>query len=36
MALTTDFRKFERLGVIVPPEHKNAALLPQKSREAGP
>ncbi|MGA8108322.1 MAG: glycosidase [Acidobacteriaceae bacterium] len=30
LALTTDFRSFERLGVIMPPEDKDAALLPRK------
>jgi len=30
LALTEDFRKFERLGVILPPEDKDAALLPQR------
>jgi predicted GH43/DUF377 family glycosyl hydrolase len=30
LALTSDFRSFERLGVIMPPEDKDAALLPRK------
>jgi predicted GH43/DUF377 family glycosyl hydrolase len=30
LALTKDFRSFERLGVIMPPEDKDAALLPRK------
>jgi len=30
MALTKDFRKFERLGVVMPPEDKDAALLPHR------
>lgn len=30
LALTKDFRKFERFGVIMPPEDKDAALLPRK------
>lgn len=30
LALTTDFKSFERLGVIMPPEDKDAALLPRK------
>ncbi|MDR7482905.1 MAG: glycosidase [Armatimonadota bacterium] len=30
LALTTDFRTFERCGVIMPPEDKNAALLPRR------
>ena len=30
LALTTDFRSFERLGVIMQPEDKDAALLPRK------
>jgi predicted GH43/DUF377 family glycosyl hydrolase len=30
MALTEDFRTFERLGVIMPPEDKDAALLPHR------
>ena len=30
MALTKDFRSFERLGVIMPPEDKDAALLPRR------
>ena len=30
LALTTDFRSFERLGVIMPPEDKDAALLPRR------
>jgi predicted GH43/DUF377 family glycosyl hydrolase len=30
MALTEDFRHFERLGIVMPPEDKDAALLPRK------
>jgi predicted GH43/DUF377 family glycosyl hydrolase len=30
LALTRDFRNFERLGVIMPPEDKDAALLPRR------
>jgi len=30
LALTTDFRSFERFGVIMPPEDKDAALLPRR------
>jgi predicted GH43/DUF377 family glycosyl hydrolase len=30
MALTSDFRTFERLGVVMPPEDKDAALLPRR------
>ncbi|MBX5464046.1 MAG: glycosidase [Clostridia bacterium] len=30
LALTTDFRHFERRGVLVPPEDKDAALLPRR------
>jgi len=30
MALTRDFRTFERLGVVMPPEDKDAALLPRR------
>jgi predicted GH43/DUF377 family glycosyl hydrolase len=30
MALTNDFRSFERLGVVMPPEDKDAALLPHR------
>ncbi len=30
IALTEDFRSFERLGVIMPPEDKDAALLPHR------
>ena len=30
LALTKDFRKFERFGVIMPPEDKDAALLPRR------
>ncbi|MGE5250020.1 MAG: glycosidase [Bacteroidota bacterium] len=30
MALTTDFRTFERLGVVMSPENKDAALLPHR------
>ena len=32
MALTKDFRTFERLGVVMPPEDKDAALLPRRIR----
>jgi len=32
LALTKDFRSFERYGVIMPPEDKDAALLPRKIR----
>lgn len=32
LALTRDFRSFERYGVIMPPEDKDAALLPRKIR----
>jgi predicted GH43/DUF377 family glycosyl hydrolase len=32
LALTRDFRSFERYGVIMPPEDKDAALLPRKVR----
>jgi predicted GH43/DUF377 family glycosyl hydrolase len=32
LALTDDFRKFERLGIIMPPEDKDAALLPRRIR----
>ncbi len=28
LAFTEDFRKFEKLGMIMPPEDKDAALLP--------
>ena len=31
LALTTDFREFERVGVVMPPEDKDAALLPRRS-----
>ncbi len=30
MALTSDFQNFERLGVVMPPPDKDAALLPKK------
>ncbi len=30
LALTRDFRTFERLGVVMPPEDKDAALLPRR------
>jgi predicted GH43/DUF377 family glycosyl hydrolase len=30
IALTEDFRTFERLGVVMPPEDKDAALLPRR------
>jgi len=30
LALTKDFKKLERLGVVVPPEDKDAALLPRR------
>jgi predicted GH43/DUF377 family glycosyl hydrolase len=30
LALTEDFQHFERLGVVMPPEDKDAALLPQR------
>ena len=30
LVLTTDFRSFERFGVIMPPEDKDAALLPRR------
>jgi len=30
LALTTDFRSFERLGSVMPPEDKDAALLPRR------
>lgn len=30
LALTEDFRKFERYGIIMPPEDKDAALLPKR------
>jgi predicted GH43/DUF377 family glycosyl hydrolase len=30
LALTSDFRSFERYGVIMPPEDKDAALLPRR------
>ena len=32
MALTKDFRTYERLGVVMPPEDKDAALLPRRIR----
>lgn len=30
LALTADFRRFERYGVVMPPEDKDAALLPRR------
>jgi len=30
IALTSDFKKFERLGAVMPPEDKDAALFPRK------
>jgi predicted GH43/DUF377 family glycosyl hydrolase len=33
LALTRDFKQFERLGVIMPPEDKDAALLPHRIGE---
>jgi predicted GH43/DUF377 family glycosyl hydrolase len=30
LALTTDFKNFERKGVVMPPDDKNAALFPRK------
>ena len=33
LALTEDFREFERCGVIMPPEDKDAALLPRRIRD---
>jgi len=30
LALTEDFRSFERIGVIMPPDDKDAALLPRR------
>ncbi|UCG33893.1 MAG: hypothetical protein JSU68_04495 [Phycisphaerales bacterium] len=30
LALTEDFRSFERIGVVMPPEDKDAALLPER------
>lgn len=30
LALTADFKQFERLGMILPPEDKDAALLPER------
>ncbi|MFQ5430526.1 MAG: glycosidase [Phycisphaerae bacterium] len=30
LALTEDFKSFERLGVVLPPENKNAAVLPRR------
>ena len=30
LAMTKDFRRFERFGVIMPPEDKDAALLPRR------
>ncbi len=34
LALTRDFRTFERFGVIMPPEDKDAALLPRSPQIA--
>jgi predicted GH43/DUF377 family glycosyl hydrolase len=31
LALTADFRTYERVGVVMPPEDKDAALLPRRS-----
>lgn len=33
LALTRDFKRFERRGVIIPPEDKDAALLPRRIRD---
>lgn len=33
LALTEDFRRFERLGLVMPPEDKDAALLPRRIGE---
>ena len=33
LALTQDFQRFERCGVIIPPEDKDAALFPRRIRE---
>jgi len=33
MARTTDFKHFERLGIVMPPDDKDAALLPRKFKE---
>lgn len=30
LALTTDFRSFERLGIVLPPNNKDAALFPER------
>jgi predicted GH43/DUF377 family glycosyl hydrolase len=30
LALTTDFREFERIGMVMPPDNKDAALLPRR------
>lgn len=30
LAMTEDFRRFERMGVVMPPEDKDAALLPRR------
>lgn len=32
LCLTEDFRQFERIGVVMPPEDKDAALLPRRIR----
>ncbi len=32
LALTKDFRSFERYGVIMPPDDKDSALLPRRDR----
>lgn len=34
IALTEDFSTFERLGVVLPPEDKDAALLPQRYKKS--
>jgi len=34
-ALTEDFKQFERLGCILPPENKDAALFPRRSAKTG-
>lgn len=33
LALTNDFRRFERYGVVMPPEDKDAALLPRRFKD---
>ena len=35
MALTEDFRSFERIGVVMPPDDKDAALLQAKLLKHG-